>query len=976
MPLTLEEQYNAALSRMTSGDLQGLSTLLTEPDSVTLDEQRTIAEKLGFKGGFLNAMINMVTDPTVWLAYYFSRRFPTSQYIRGAIPQRLIGGSNEFSGLSLVARPVVDFFRGTNIPKLTGLHMQRTSEVMQVGNKIFDEFLTRPNWSTEMPIVSLLLEGQNPAGATPELQALAMRVRGHMDELWGFLNKTQRVTGGFQGDRMTRATAEDFLPSEAPRYLRDYLPHIPLLGDESVVRMSGREALARFERGDIKQALLLTGENPADVWTPDMSDRLSSNFVRYQSFMNNVGTKIYSGRLFPRQRFGIPLQSEQGQQLFVTDLNVVLQRYIHSVARTYANNAPLTEMERNIASSVIEGADGKWTTIRPTAEPILVQIMNEGIGTAGGEYVTAPIMGTDKTVQYVRPSSVNQPVVHALRDLVRQVRGDMTEDEILFGNIFNSIRSKAVTSLRGIVNPREEKKLADGLSIMESSVRDRRMINGITSYFYATTLGLNPISAIKNLFQPMLTTASSIGIGPTMKGYSVLRERLPRYGDTFRRNLRDLQVNPAIPFFQRANLALEKAFHETFPELVHTGVRIDPRAFELSEAQVVEDMITGRTKFRSLDNFNRFLLQPFSQTEVANQVTSFFGAKEALKDAMRQGVIDLPVDPLHVDDWLNFNAAMTVSSTQFRPGPGSRSYLQSMIPAPFRMFTSFPMRLANFFVDSTVRGAMTEQQLKTADWIGRMTRGRNLGTLARTYLIGRTLTEGMREGLGVDLSDALGIMGPYTGLIESGKLMAPLTMAPLPSVFLGMANFIGSRDVRDLQPVELPGLGEIAFPKTLIPGGIAMTRVARALRQWRPDLGGFVDDDEQLMYKGDTTDLVVKMLGIPIEKERRLRSIIDQVEANRTRVREIRRAFATADRNFDVETMQKLDVQFREEFPEMGPLSLSNTDRKRYQQQSQITAVQRMLSTLGQRGRYLEQQVFEVDPDLIATEPAQVGWMP
>ena len=955
--LTLEDQYNTAVSSWYAADFDRFERLLLAPDSISIEDQRTVAQQLGFKGGFLNAAIDIAADPMVWLGLYMSKRFPTAQYLKGTVPHRLIGAANEFTGLSTVARPVEGFFRGTNIPKLLALQMRRKAEVLQAGNKIFDELITRPNWKNEMPVVSLLLEGQNPSGATPELHALAGRVRGTMNELWGFLGKTYKVEGGFDhAQGVSKATSRPFLPAESPQYLRDYLPHIPLFGDHATIALTGEEALRRFKFAPVAQALQLAQENPASVW--GTGERLGSNFARYQSFMQRVGTQVFNPRLFPRLRTGVVLNSETGRDLFVTDLNVILQKYIHGVAQTYSLNAPLSQVERTLAQTSAEDALGRIVIKQPTSEPIVVQIINEGLEATGAKLTQQTVKGTNVVREFVEPASVNAPTFGALRTLVRSVQGMYSEGEIFQGNLIGAVRRKVSESMG--LTPRQNVAVESALSSIERNRNGRDLGNRVTSFFYATTLGLNPLSALKNMFQPALTTAPAIGIGPTLAGYKELRQRLPQYFNNFIRERQNLTRNPQLSSVQRINLALEKSFGDTFPEMAKSGLRIDPRMYEVSEAQLLEG------KFKSNDHYYKAVLQPFTQTELSNQVVTFYGAKQALRNSLRQGVLDVNVPDHLLPEWLDFEAGNIVNTTQFRPGPGSRTVLQSNMPNLLTMFSSFPVRLGSFVADSMTRGAMTEKQLETAGFFSRLTGGRNMGTVARMFLLGRVVTEGMRETFGVNLADAMGLAGPFNA-VTSGRIFDPMTMAPLPSVVKGIASFATTRDVKEMQPLELPVVGQVPIPKTLVPGGIAMTRAVRALRHYQPDMGGFVDDNERLMYQGDTTDLILASLGIPLEKDRRLRQVIDRTEANRLRIREYKRRYAVAARGFDVEEQTTLQSKFAEEFPDMPGLSISRHDLRRYTETAHETSAQRMVKTLGRGASFLEQSIYELDPDLVVS---------
>jgi hypothetical protein len=975
--VALLDQYETAINSLTTGDLDLLSKVLTNPDAVTTPEQRSVAEKLGMKGGFAKAAVNIVTDPTVWVALLLSRRFPTSQYLKGTIPHRMIGDANQFSGMSTVARTVEGFFRGTNVPKVGSLIMQRRMEVMQVGNKIFDKTIVRPNWRNEKDVVAQILEGGNPVGATPELYRLSSEIRTHMNELWGFLHRTHRVTGGFDSPGgITRALAGPLNSTEAPRFLRDYLPHIPLFGPESTIAVSGRDALARFSKNKVGQAISLVGENPAEVWRPTAGGGLSSTQGAFQRFMNRTQGQVFPARLMRRQRMGLKIQAPEAEGFFLTDLDQILQRYIHGVSVNYSLHAPLTALERSTARTFIETATGQVKAIHPTAEPPIVQIINEGLEAAGPLRLRQrTVAGTRRTQEFVDERAMNPNALGALKNLVREYEGRMDTGEILFSNLWNSVRSKVSRSFGRVANPKQLRQAEDAIGIFERQARDRKMTGRLTSFFYSTTLGINPSPMIKNLFQPVLTTAPTLGIGSTVAGYKVLKQRMSLYADDVVKQARLLKANPDIPFTQRMNTATQRAFENVFPELNRSGLRIDPRAFELSEADVIRDQLTGRMAFKDPNRYFKFLLQPFQHSELSNQVVTFFGGKEALKRAIRTGELDVPISlatkqPLvgqELDAFLNLESSSLVNALQFRPGPGSRTVLQSAIPAPFRMFTSFPIRLANHFADSTVRGALTDAQLREAGFLERaLGRGRNWGTIARTVAIGRALTVGLRDSLGVDMSDALGVTGPFSGIVESGRIFSPMMMSPLPSVVHGIASFTSTRDLKDLNPLTLPVVGDIPVPKVLVPGGVGISRAVRALQSFKPDMGGFVDEDERLMYRGDVPDVALSMLGIPLEKDRRLREQMDRVQANRLAVRRRRRNFSVAWRNMDTKEMARQEKLFAQEFPELGTLSVTRHDLRRYYEQSRLTAAQRMIRSLGNRFGFLETDLYEYDPELVA----------
>ena len=137
-----------------------------------------------------------------------------------------------------------------------------------------------------------------------------------------------------------------------------------------------------------------------------------------------------------------------------------------------------------------------------------------------------------------------------------------------------------------------------------------------------------------------------------------------------------------------------------------------------------------------------------------------------------------------------------------------------------------------------------------------------------------------------------------------------------------------------------------------------------------------MDDEERMMFRGDTTDMLLSLVGIRLEKQRRTRDVLERVEANRRAVRDFRRRYAFAVRTFDIDRMAQLEAGYAQAFPDMvaqsGPLGVSHHDVRRYNDQARLTSVQRMLGSLGKRFSYLEADIYEHEPDLIA-QPTGIG---
>jgi len=971
MPTAVSEQLDLLMRSVTSGDIDLTAKVLTDPDTITPDQERTVAEKLGFKNPLLKFAVDVVSDPVVWVSFLFDRMYPTISWMTGRIPHRFVGAANEFGGVSAAIRPVETWQRGTMVPKLTALQLHREEQVRKIGSRMFD-VMRRPKWSEEMPIVSLIMEGQRPAGATPELKRVARNLRKHVDDMWGLLRNTRKVKGGFKGDEITEAWAEPFAQGEAPKYLRDYLPHIPLTGKASTIEMDPAEALRRLGMDRTYQVFQATKTSPKQVWTTDQAQRLSSNFGRYQRLLNDTQGQVYNPHLFKRIRHGIPLDSQQGQELFVTDLNVVLQRYVSSAARTYALNAPLTPQERALCT--VYRPDGP--PVVPTDDPLIVQTINEGMRNLGARFIEQPIAGTNRVIRRMAPGSENPLALAALQRLTKNMMGQNDVGHFMLGGLFDAVGRKFDQAAHA-AGYKEKVGVDAYLRKMERQERHGAVSNMLVSHFYGSTLGLNPWSTIQQFGQPILTTAPAIGLGPALRGSLEVAKRVPQYSRALMAEWRALKASMPMGrltaperLFSRMNESAQRAFNSTFPELAKAGLALDPRLFEMAPGSTAISPRMGRA-FKSYDDFVRFLLQPFTHGEMANQAGAFYGARPRLKQAIRMGEMEAPVDVAGkrlvgpaLDEWLNFEAGQIVNATQFRPGPGGQTLLQSLLPAPLRMFTSFPIRAASFMMESTVRGAMTDKQLETAGLLAKVTGGRNLGALARMVLYGRVAQKGAADILGLDLGRMLGPTAPFT-FTSQGEWLAPIPVPPMAGLAVGLVSAAANRDIKEFQPMHLPVVGQVPIPRSLFPAGIGLNRLFKAVQQFEPDMGGFVDENERLMYRGNSTDMVLAAIGLPTEKQRRTRHYIDRVYNIRGRVRKFRRAYAAAWSQYDTKAMTQLESQWQKAFPDWPALNITHRDAKRYQDSARMPLLQRMLQTAGAAGGYLESDIYEADPDLI-----------
>jgi len=108
-------------------------------------------------------------------------------------------------------------------------------------------------------------------------------------------------------------------------------------------------------------------------------------------------------------------------------------------------------------------------------------------------------------------------------------------------------------------------------------------------------------------------------------------------------------------------------------------------------------------------------------------------------------------------------------------------------------------------------------------------------------------------------------------------------------------------------------------------------------------------------------------MGSPLEKARHEKLMLNRLRDNRQKVRDMRRQFTVANSNLDYDKMGSLQQEWGKKFPDMPPLSTATRYVNLYRANQHRTRVMRMLKTLGQSAKYLEKDIYDIEPDLYST---------
>jgi hypothetical protein len=264
---------------------------------------------------------------------------------------------------------------------------------------------------------------------------------------------------------------------------------------------------------------------------------------------------------------------------------------------------------------------------------------------------------------------------------------------------------------------------------------------------------------------------------------------------------------------------------------------------------------------------------------------------------------------------------------------------------------------------------MTQEQLQNMSFFEKLTTlgGRNLGTVARTYLYGKIAANGLRDVLGVDITNSIGLTLPFQPA-PSDQAFAPFPLPPAPSLLFGMASAAAGRDYEQLNGMEWPGGIKTPFPKTLVPGGVGLSRIFEVMNQFRPDMGGFVDDNERLIYSGTTKDAILQAIGIPLDKARRERRDMERLHAIRGVQRDLQRQLRLAYSRYDLRKVRAIQQQHMKLFPGVPVPNISQQQLDEYNASKRLTRVQRMLNTLPREFGFMADQLYDYDPELVAPQ--------
>ena len=992
---TLLERPQVAVQQLLSGNVGGSWDALLAPQNLSVYEHDAYLEKLGIKGTAYESIFKTLTNPLLIATLILSHKFPP------AVGDALLKVGDKVGGLASrlpffgkwMSKDA--WFRGTEVP---GLLDDVATTVMDFKKRYglrLGEVLTayktqtgRLPSETEQILVSSWLDGLNKplrgfsgrngrirlgSGITqmdlpevgtlmpnleqkmsPELLGLARNTRSVLNDVWEEVfaapeNRKQilralanQKAAGLWDDSTQFIT--EYMQN--PRKVVDYFPRRLLQTPEEFQRlvqmMTASGSAKRFGEASAAKAEAWVSDEvrkrefaslPSwqdlnlvrDAVDPAALQRLEAvtkakmlHAARSAGVRDSVITKLQKleyGDLannYPKYLpeaeaalFGGAI-ADLGPKQYSLRLVPVLTSYTHTLAGTYG-----------------------WT-VKGFGEKLRGQLdILKGLARTGNPYAKAradvlentllPLaMGRQTFQRAVKAQAWQQGMVAAVAEFdtpdVRKVLGDKTVDFLRE----HALNSKGALNLMGL------QQKASG-------------------YFYLSTLGLNPGSALRNLFQNVLTLGPTMGWATSAKALGNVLTQSHKYF--------------ALRLGDRA-LSHEAAIAKVFPHFAEAGLA----AGHITE-EVVEQALRSAHNIAAVptaaatlaEKISRGMMSLFTASETVNRLASF---EAGMIHAKRAG--------MSIDAAIPF-AREIVRKTQFVLTPTSGPIALANTGPLTRQFLYFPAKMLEFATSTAFTlgsGAIdpkTGKEMNLTNLFGRnipFIGKYNPGTAAR-MVAGSIIAMELGDAMGLDFRS--GLLESSLPLAQTTRTGSPFGALPVVPPAIGIAGSalygVSTGDWDSFKhafPLLVPGGVLTARSAGVVPpalGGAIGQSIARVLDRTYADYQHPAPDGRIAVYSGKGTfrgyytawDLLKSGLGIrggDLDKEQQVLAMISK---ERDHITQAKRDYMDARFRNSAREASTIAASFQQKFG--FPLPVSEKDMKAMQTRRHITRLEQLIRT-------------------------------
>jgi len=612
---------------------------------------------------------------------------------------------------------------------------------------------------------------------------------------------------------------------------------------------------------------------------------------------------------------------------------------------------PLDELETNYPKLFQPAEAEKIATLlaehRPQEYSLkLMPVISQYNHTLAGTFGWTVKGGGEKAVQMLDELKFRGKV-----DAVARYQADILENTYIpvamgRGTFRNAIRAqmfsqatqqlavKLETSpgLRKILGDSATNSLIAGMKSSKGAFSLLNLERKAAGYFYLSTLGLNPGSALKNTLQLVLTTGPTIGYRTAAAGLGEAMRKSHKYFA--------LRLGPR-------KLKHEAALRGAYPEFAETGLVASPITEEaiqnsLLNAYEISALPAGGVKIA--DKIQRAMMSMFTASESTVRLASF-----------EAGMIHARRAKMPTIAAIEFSRKL-VEKTQFLTGPQNTPFFLIDRSPLIRQLAQFPLRMLEFATVTAMSlgsGAIDPRTGKEMNLLGF-----NPGTFAR-MIAGSILAMELGEVMDWNVGDAL-IGGALPTFQPAGKVLAPIPIVPPFFQILGAGAIgLGSGDFTELAratPLLIPGGVEAFRVMGLLPPGVPGSDLGRAaaksFERTYADYSQPAPDGRIALFSGRGTlkgyyrpwEIVRYGLGVKggdIEKESIL---LQTLVKNRDIIRETRQSYMDARFRNNAKEANQIIEEFRERFGFQLPVT--EKDMKAMQMRRQMTRLEQVVRTL------------------------------
>ena len=990
-PAELTDRPGLALENTFAGDLPAAWKSLFQPKELTENERNTLLKKWGLDKGPYAQVFKTLTNPVLIAALAVSHVFPIAagnnifkiskkvQSLAARVPvlRHIASMQSLFLGVKRTGSAVdfVDEFGAIikNVNDFRNKHALGYSTALEAFRRESGKLPTK----REQQIVSAWLDGLHKplrgwqgkngtvrlgSGETtqsleavgtlmphleermrPALLRLAKGFRQTLDNQWGevfsdvkgrgrILEAIRRQKSAGISDNVTD-TMEMFLRD--PKKVPDYFPRRLLQSEEDFRRLVS----VLTESGSSKK-FARSAQRKISTWASPEVYKRQFNMLPSGAELSELGDLVDSSA---RERLNQVIKGR-----------IVHQARVSGVRRStlaMMSKVPLDELESQYPKLFQPAEAEKIATLladhRPSEYSLkLMPVISQYNHTLAGTFAWTVKGGGENTV-----GMLNELTLRGKTDAVARWQGSILKDTYIptimgRGTFRNSMRAQMFSQatqqlavklesspgIRKLLGDKATDSLLAGMKASKGAFSFQNLERKATGYFYLSTLGLNPGSALKNVLQLVLTTGPSIGYRTAAAGAGEAMRKSHKYFS--------LRLGPR-------SLSHEGALRQAYPEFAESGLVASPiteEAIQNTLMNAYEISALPSKGVKVADKIQRAMMSMFTASETAVRLSTF-----------EAGMIHARRAQVPMGEAIEFSRRL-VEKTQFLTGPHNTP-LALVDKSPFvRQLTQFPLRMLEYATTTALTlgsGAINPRTGKEMNILGF-----NPGTFAR-MVAGSVLALELGEAVGWSTGDAL-IGGALPTFQPAGKILAPIPVVPPFFQVVGSALAgLGSGDFTELArstPLLVPGGTSLFRFMGLLPPGVPGAELgqeaARAFQRTHADYNQPAPDGRIAVFSGSGTlrgyyrpwELVRFGMGIKggdIEKEQNL---LQTLVKNRDMIREERQSYMDARFKNNAKEANQISSGFKQRFG--FELPVTEKDMKAMQMRRQMTRLEQVVRTL------------------------------